>query len=328
MRPDLVLQSDRVVTPDGVRPAAVWVLDGRIAAVVPEDGGEVPAGALVLDCGRDVLMPGVVDTHVHVNEPGRTEWEGFATATRAAAAGGVTTLVDMPLNSIPATTSREGLRAKRAATAGRLRVDVGFWGGVVPGNATELSGLLADGALGFKAFLVPSGVDEFEHVGEADLRAAMAVLAAQGVPLLVHAERPPHRRGGRGLGRGRSPWVACVARPRSLAALAAGRGGGRGRGAARAALPRDRLPGARRPRRLRRGAAGAAAGAGRGAADHRRDLPALPDVRGRGDPRRRRRLEVRAADPLAGEPGAAVGGAARGGARPRRHATTPPARRR
>lgn len=188
--PDLILRGQRVVTPEGVRPASVYVREGRIERVGSVEEG--PSGA-VFDCGDSVLLPGIVDSHVHVNEPGRTEWEGFATATRAAAAGGVTTLVDMPLNSIPATTTREGLRAKVAATAGKLQVDVGLWGGVVPDNARdprELEGLLDDGVLGFKVFLVPSGVDEFGHVGEEDLRAAMPVLARRGAVLLVHAELP------------------------------------------------------------------------------------------------------------------------------------------
>jgi allantoinase len=135
-------------------------------------------------------MPGLVDTHVHCNEPGRTEWEGFATATRAAAAGGVTTIVDMPLNSVPATTSVDAFHAKLAAAHSKLTVDVGFWGGVVPGNAAELRPLREAGVLGFKCFLVPSGVDEFPGVGEADLRVALPVLAALGVPLLAHAEVP------------------------------------------------------------------------------------------------------------------------------------------
>jgi len=189
--PDLILRGRRVVTPEGVRPATVHVLGGRIERVGPLE--ETAAGAAVIDCGDSVLMPGVVDTHVHVNEPGRTEWEGFETATRAAAAGGVTTLVDMPLNSVPATTTREALRAKVAATSGKLRVDVGLWGGVVPANSRdprELEGLLDGGVLGFKAFLVPSGVDEFGHVGEADLRVAMPVLARRGAVLLAHAELP------------------------------------------------------------------------------------------------------------------------------------------
>ncbi len=189
--PDLILHGRRVVTPEGVRPATVHVRDGRIERIGPLE--EAPAGAAVIDCGDSVLMPGIVDTHVHVNEPGRTEWEGFETATRAAAAGGVTTLVDMPLNSIPATTTGEALRAKAVATEGKLRIDVGLWGGVVPANSRdprELAGLLDGGVLGFKAFLVPSGVDEFGHVGEADLRAAMPVLARRGAVLLAHTEMP------------------------------------------------------------------------------------------------------------------------------------------
>jgi len=188
MLPDLLLTSQRVVTPEGVRPATVRVRDGKIERVGPT--GDVPSGVPAIDCGDSVIMPGIVDTHVHVNQPGRTEWEGFATATRAAAAGGVTALVDMPLNSVPATTTRDGLRAKLAAAREGLRVDVGFWGGVVPGNAGELAGLLADGVLGFKCFLVPSGVDEFGSVGEADLGRALPVLARHGAVLLAHAELP------------------------------------------------------------------------------------------------------------------------------------------
>jgi allantoinase len=188
MLPALLLTSRRVVTPEGVRPATVRVLNGKIERVGPT--GDVPSGVPAIDCGDSVIMPGIVDTHVHINEPGRTEWEGFATATRAAAAGGVTALVDMPLNSVPATTTREGLRTKLAAAREGLRVDVGFWGGVVPGNAGELAGLLADGVLGFKAFLTPSGVEEFQHVEASDLRAALPELARHGAVLLVHAELP------------------------------------------------------------------------------------------------------------------------------------------
>jgi allantoinase len=171
-----------------MRPAAIHIRAGSIIGVL--DFEAVPAGCPLDDAGDAAVMPGVVDTHVHVNEPGRTEWEGFDTATRAAAAGGVTTIVDMPLNSIPATTSVAGFDAKRRAAEGRCFVDVGFWGGVVPGNVSELQGLVAAGVLGFKCFLVPSGVDEFPAVTEADLRIAMPVLAALGVPLLVHAELP------------------------------------------------------------------------------------------------------------------------------------------
>jgi allantoinase len=186
--PAQVLRGRRVVTPTAVRPAAVHIVDGVIAAVTPWD--EVPAGAEVVDAGDDVVLPGLVDTHVHCNQPGRTEWEGFATATAAAAAGGVTTVVDMPLNSVPATTSVAALEAKRAAAQGQLRVDAGFWGGVVPGNEGELAALWEAGVLGFKCFLAPSGVEEFGHVGEADLHRVLPVLAALDAPLLVHAELP------------------------------------------------------------------------------------------------------------------------------------------
>ena len=184
--PALAVVSRRVVTPDGVRDAAVLIEGGRIAGLAERNA--VPPGWAVLDATDRVVMPGLVDAHVHVNEPGRTEWEGFETATRAAAAGGVTTLVDMPLNSIPATTSVSALEAKLDAARGRLSVDCGFWGGVVPGNAGELDRLVDAGVAGFKAFLVPSGVDEFPRVEERDLRAALPILARRGVPLLVHAE--------------------------------------------------------------------------------------------------------------------------------------------
>ena len=183
---DLVVRSRRVVTGEGVRPAAVHIAGGVFAEVAGWD--QVPAGAPLLDAGDLVVMPGLVDSHVHVNEPGRTEWEGFASATRAAAAGGITTIVDMPLNSIPATTSVAALEAKLAAASGRCWVDVGFHGGVVPGNLAEVAGLCRRGVLGFKCFLVPSGVDEFGHVGEAELAPALDLLADAGLPLLVHAE--------------------------------------------------------------------------------------------------------------------------------------------
>ncbi len=194
MSPNLLaLRSRRTVLPRGIEDAVVVVRDGRIAAVLPPDDPRVandPAARGAEDLGERWLLPGLVDTHVHLNEPGRTEWEGFATATRAAAAGGVTTLVDMPLNSVPATTTAEALRLKRAATTGKLAVDVAFWGGVVPGNLAELAPLAAAGVLGFKCFLVPSGVSEFRHVGQADLQAAMPEIARLGLPLLAHAELP------------------------------------------------------------------------------------------------------------------------------------------
>jgi allantoinase len=180
------LRSRRVVTPSGVIEASVRVRGGRIVAIDAYDAGA--AADEVDDAGDAWLIPGLVDTHVHINDPGRADWEGFATATRAAAAGGVTTLMDMPLNSIPPTTTLAGLEAKAAAAENRLHVDVGFCGGVVPGNANELTALVRAGALAFKCFLTESGVDEFGHVSERDLRAAMPILAKGDVPLLVHAE--------------------------------------------------------------------------------------------------------------------------------------------
>jgi allantoinase len=185
---DLILRSRRVVTSAGTRPASVHIADGLISAVADFD--QIPAGAEIVEAGDSVVMPGLVDTHVHINEPGRTDWEGFHTATQAAAAGGVTTLIEMPLNSIPATTTVSAFHEKTDAARGQLFVDTGFWGGVVPGNAHELRGLYEAGAHGFKCFLVPSGVDEFQHVTEADLRAAMPILAHLDAPLLVHAESP------------------------------------------------------------------------------------------------------------------------------------------
>jgi allantoinase len=176
-----IIQSTRVVHGGAIGPAAVVMVGGKIREITAPQPG-------ALDYGDAVIMPGVVDTHVHVNEPGRTEWEGFATATRAAAAGGVTTLVDMPLNSIPSTTTAAALAEKRAAAAGQCAIDVGFWGGVVPGNTAELAPMVAAGALGFKCFLVDSGVDEFPHVGEAEVAPALAELRRLGVPLLAHAE--------------------------------------------------------------------------------------------------------------------------------------------
>ena len=159
---DLVIAGRRVATPDGVVPGTIVIAGGVITAV--RELGNVPDAARRLDVGDAVLLPGVVDTHVHVNEPGRTEWEGFDTATRAAAAGGVTTIVDMPLNSVPVTTTSEALEQKAKAASGRALVDYAFWGGVVPGNDEQLAPLARAGVLGFKCFLVASGIEEFPPV--------------------------------------------------------------------------------------------------------------------------------------------------------------------
>ncbi len=186
-----VLRSRRVVLPDGERPAAVHLADGRITAITAP--ADVPAGIEVTDLGEFALLPGVVDSHVHVNEPGRTEWEGFATATRAAAAGGVTTIIDMPLNAIPPTISLAALEAKRAVAAGQIAVDVGFWGGIIGADARSLDDLAAlhdAGVFGFKAFLAPSGVEEFPHVSMDVLAAATRHTARMGALTVVHAESP------------------------------------------------------------------------------------------------------------------------------------------
>lgn len=180
MSHDLVLRSRRVFLPDGERPAAIAVRDGRIAEILPyTTDGE--------DLGELALLPGLVDTHVHVNEPGRTEWEGFTTATRAAAAGGVTTIIDMPLNSLPPTCDPEALELKRKASEGQRYVDVGLWGGAIPGNLRQLKPLHAEGVFGFKSFTIDSGVPEFPPLDAAGLEAAMREVDAL---FIIHAEDP------------------------------------------------------------------------------------------------------------------------------------------
>jgi allantoinase len=186
---ELVLRSTRVITPEGTRAASVAVADGTITAVLPYDA-PVPESARLEDLGDHVLLPGLVDTHVHVNDPGRTEWEGFWTATRAAAAGGITTLVDMPLNSLPPTTTVPHLRTKQRVAADKAHIDVGFWGGALPDNIKELRPLHEAGVFGFKAFLSPSGVDEFPHLEREALARTMAEIAAFDGLLIVHAEDP------------------------------------------------------------------------------------------------------------------------------------------
>lgn len=186
---DFVIRGRRVVYEGTVAPASIHISAGRISAIAPFE--EIPSGAEIVEAGEEsFVMAGLVDSHVHVNEPGRTEWEGFETATRAALAGGVTTIVDMPLNCIPATTSLDGLQSKLASAEGKLHADVAFWGGVVPGNTGELAKLWDAGVVGFKCFLVHSGVDEFPNVTESDLREAMPELARLGAMLIVHAEVP------------------------------------------------------------------------------------------------------------------------------------------
>jgi allantoinase len=183
---DFIIRARRMITPDGERSGAVGVKNGVIVAVEAELDG--PAFVDLAD--DEVLLPGLVDTHVHVNDPGRSEWEGFATATRAAAAGGVTTIVDMPLNSVPPTVDVAALDIKRATAFGRTHVDVGFWGGAVPGNLSELRPLHNAGVFGFKCFLLHSGVDEFGHLSTGELAAALATLRDLDALMIVHAEDP------------------------------------------------------------------------------------------------------------------------------------------
>jgi allantoinase len=188
---ELVVRARRAVvgTEGVVRAVSVAVRDGVVVAIAPYD--DPPPAVTRVDLPDDeVLLPGLVDSHVHINEPGRAEWEGFATATRAAAAGGVTTLVDMPLNSIPPTTTVAALEVKRAAARDKVHVDLAFWGGIVPGNLADLAGLQAAGVAGFKAFLVPSGVEEFPNVSYAELAAALEAVQRWGALTVVHAEDP------------------------------------------------------------------------------------------------------------------------------------------
>ena len=184
MSDDLIIRGPNVVLPDTIAPRAIHVRDGKIVAVTDYD--HLATDCEVIDADS-VIMPGLVDTHVHVNSPGRTEWEGFRSATLAAVAGGVTTLIDMPLNSIPPTTTLAGFKTKLEHAQNDCFVDVGFWGGVVPGNTDQLAPMLEAGVVGFKCFLVPSGVDEFEHVTEEQLRIAMPELARLDALLIVHA---------------------------------------------------------------------------------------------------------------------------------------------
>jgi allantoinase len=179
-------RSRRVVTPEGQRPATVFVDDGRILRIADHDAAT--SGYSLTDFGDMALLPGLVDTHVHINEPGRTEWEGFSTATRAAAAGGITTLVDMPLNCLPETTTVAALEAKRTAALGKTLVDWAAWGGAVADNQQHLQPLVAAGVPGFKCFLVYPGIDGFTMINQQQLRAVLPHIAQSGLPLLVHAE--------------------------------------------------------------------------------------------------------------------------------------------
>jgi allantoinase len=180
------IRSTHIVTPQGVRSGVVLIEDQKIAAIEPHD--YTGNADISNDVGDLFVLPGLIDAHVHINEPGRTEWEGFETATRAAAAGGYTCLIDMPLNCIPSTTSVAALQEKRHAAKAKAHVDLAFWGAVVPGNADQILPLAQAGVKGFKCFLTHPGTDEFQMVTEADLREAMPIIAKTGLPLLAHAE--------------------------------------------------------------------------------------------------------------------------------------------
>ena len=182
---DAAIISNRTITPDGIKKAVVLIKNGKIADVL----NEIPQGDFpVTNVGDSVLMPGIVDPHVHINEPGRTNWEGFDTATKAAIAGGITSLVEMPLNASPVTTTAKAFDEKIKAAKGKLHTNCGFWGGIIPGNEKEIEPLIEKGVLGFKAFLTHSGIDEFPNVTEEDLRKAMPLIAKHNLPLLVHCE--------------------------------------------------------------------------------------------------------------------------------------------
>ncbi|HEY6063577.1 MAG TPA: amidohydrolase family protein, partial [Chitinophagaceae bacterium] len=192
---DAAIISNRTITPDGIRRTAVLIKERRITDMVNElPGGDFP----VTDVGDLVLMPGIIDPHVHINEPGRTDWEGFDTGTKAAISGGITALVEMPLNASPVTTTSNAFDEKIKAASvtlslskgdsTKLHTNCGFWGGVIPGNEKDIEPLIEKGVFGFKAFLINSGIDEFPNVTEDDLRKVMPIIAKHGLPLLVHCE--------------------------------------------------------------------------------------------------------------------------------------------
>ena len=293
---DLVVEAPRAVV-DGREPACTVLVDrGHVLGVEDRLGLAVDAEHRVRLDDDVVLLPGLVDTHVHCNDPGRTHWEGFEHATRAAAAGGVTTLVDMPLNSVPPTVDVAALAAKRAAAAGRCFVDVGFWGGAVPGNPARLRPLWDDGVLGFKCFLVDSGVEEFPPLGEVDLlRTARERAARRAAAGARRGPRQPAAAAGRRrLRRVRRepPREAEVAAVTALVELAKA----------------DGLPDPRRPPGGCGGPARPACGPRRRRPRHGRDLPALPHPDGVRRPRRRRGLQVLPAAARRRQPGGAVAG--------------------
>ncbi len=208
---DIAIKSKRIITPNGEKQGVVIIKDGIIVDVINVLDN---VHERLIDVGNKILMPGVIDPHVHINEPGRTAWEGFDTATKAALAGGITTLVDMPLNSSPVTTTPNAFDKKITATNNQLHTNCGFWGGVIPGNENEIEPLIEKGILGFKAFLVHSGIDEFPNVTEEDLRKVMPIIAKHNLPLLVHCELTSPLSEGEGTGVRRSYKNYLASRPR------------------------------------------------------------------------------------------------------------------
>ncbi len=303
---DLLIRAPRAVTGDATeseRPLAVGVINGRIVAVEPLDATTL-VGRDVLELDKDVvLLPGLVDSHVHVCEPGHTEWEGFASATRAAAAGGITTLVDMPLDSAPVTVSVDALRAKQRTAQSQAHVDVAFWAGVIPGNTPDLEPLAAAGVPGFKCFLAGTRVTRLPAVDTRQLTEALHVTARLGLPLLVHAESAAASAPGRLTA---TPGYAGLSRP-----PAPPRPAEPGRGPGHRGGPGHRRARAHRPLVQLRRAAHDRLGAARGRPDHRRDLPALPDPDRRGDRRRPDDGQVLPAGPRGRQPRAALDRAAR-----------------
>lgn len=192
---EIAISSNKVVTPEGVKRAVILIGNSKILDLVDD----IPSGDFeIVDAGDNVLMPAIIDPHVHINEPGRTDWEGFNTATRSAVSGGIGTLIDMPLNSSPVTTNVAAFQRKlQAASNSGIHCNCGFWGGIIPGNENEIENLIQAGVRGFKAFLIHSGIDEFPNVNEKDLMKVMPVLASYNLPLLVHCElQSPHDNAG------------------------------------------------------------------------------------------------------------------------------------
>ena len=271
---DLMIRAPRLVSTAGEVSRIVGVKDGTIVAIEPMDS-DLTARQVIELADDEALLPGVVDSHVHVNDPGRTEWEGFASATKAAAAGGVTTLVDMPLNSIPPTVDVAALEVKRKTAKSQAHIDVGFWGGAVPGNVSDLRPLYDAGVFGFKCFLLHSGVDEFPPLDPEQLEAAMREIASFDGLMIVHAEDTHAIE--------HAPTRARRALPRLPLFETQRRGEPRHRPRDRVG-PVDRLPRAHPARLQLRRTADDRISHARRSAHHRRDLPALPDLHRRGDP--------------------------------------------